>query len=443
MILGFATVVFAMSYQATYERAESELLGAAESLSQQLRNGTPVASLEIPDVFFHRFGKAPRDRAYWGVWNEAGSLVSSGGEVPETLSPIEKRPPFTGPKPFVTRATGRYLELFVSTDDRGLLLIGRPLAKEFDALARLSLRLLGISVLGFALATAIAWWITRSIATPISNFAATVQSITHQRLDERLDSTQPTLEMSKLASAFNEMLKALQDSFQRQQQFTSDAAHELRTPVSIVLSQSEFSLLRERTSDEYRQGLETCRQTAVHMKRLVDHLLEVCRIDSGQVDFEKVPLRLDSLAAEVIALMTPIAAEREVYIEQQMMPLSITGEATSVRQILFNLVANAIEFSPQGGKVIVAIDHDSEFARLKISDHGQGISAADLPLVWNRFYRADQARLRNESNGTGLGLSLVAELVKLHGGTYEIESSIGQGTTVQIRFQMPQRSDDC
>lgn len=275
----------------------------------------------------------------------------------------------------------------------------------------------------------------RRISNPISDFADKVCSIDDQQLGARLEASQPTKEMTDLANAFNSMMQTLQASFQRQQQFTSNAAHELRTPVSIILSQSEFSLLRDRTADENRQGFETCRRTAIHMKQLVDQLLEVSRLDSGQLEIEFIPVRVDVLAEETIRLMEPIASDRNVQIRLNTSPLRILGEPTKVQQIILNLLANAVEHSPTGSMIQVEVDRHNDQGRLRVIDQGSGIAPAHLPFVWNRFYRADQARTHNERSGSGLGLSLVAELVKLHGGSYEIESTIGVGTIVSIFFQ--------
>lgn len=435
MMVGFALAFLWISYRSVYERAESELLGAAETLTEQLRKGSPLNALEIPDVFVHRFGKAPRDRAYWGVWNKAEQLVGSGGEMIGPLKLPDKRPSHAGPKQFVSRTEGRRLDVFTNLDDGGILVIGRPLSKEFDSLGRIALRLIGVGVVGFLLTATLAWWIAQKVANPISDLAMRVRSINEQQLSTRLDASQPTMEMCDLAKAFNAMMQSLQTSFQRQQQFTSDAAHELRTPVSIILSQSEFSLLRDRTTDEYRQGFDTCRRTAVHMKLLVDELLEICRLDAGQIENQLVPVRLDILASETLQWIEPIAAERHVQIQlQAAAPLSILGSSSRLQQIILNLLANAIEHSPSGSVVLVEVDHYMDQVRLRVSDRGAGIATDDLPFVWNRFYRADRARTQGERSGCGLGLSLVSELVKLHGGSCEIESTLGSGTTVQIHF---------
>ena len=433
-MIGFAAAMFAMSYRATYSQAESELLGATESLLQDLRNGTSPQLLEIPDTFFHRFGKAPRDRAYWCVWDRSGTRIGGGGELPETTTPNQKQPPRDGPRPFASRSTGPRLEMLLSTDEGGQLLVGRPLAKEFDALRRLLARLAGIGLAGIIAASGVAWWMTRRIVGPIVDLATKAQTITHQHLEERLALPQPTSEMTQLAISFNSMLANLQCAFMRQQQFTSDAAHELRTPVSIILSQSEFSLLRQRSSDDYRQGLETCRQAAGHMKRLVENLFEVSRIDSGQLLIGKQELDLANIADEAIQMMATLAQDRNLRMQSQMTSVFVIGDATRLRQIVLNLIANAIEYSVSGGEVLVTVDHDSGQARLSVADHGQGISQDDLPKIWNRFYRVDQARTQSGNVGAGLGLSLVAELVRLHGGNVAIESQLGLGTTVTVQL---------
>jgi signal transduction histidine kinase len=442
MIVGFALAFLWISYHSIYERAESELLGAAEALTEQLRKGSPLNALEIPDVFVHRFGKAPRDRAYWGVWNQAEQLVGSGGEMIGPLKLPHKRPSHTGPKQFESRTEGKRLEVFTNLDDGGILVIGRPLSKEFDSLGRIALRLIGVGIVGFLLTATLAWWIAQKVANPISDLAMRVRSINEQQMSTRLDTSQPTKEMSALAGAFNSMMQSLQTSFQRQQQFTSDAAHELRTPVSIILSQSEFSLFRDRSVEEYRQGFDTCRRTAIHMKRLVDELLEICRLDAGKVETEFAPVRLDTLAEETVQLLKPVATERNIQLQCLTTPVSILGSTTKLRRIILNLMANALEHSPSGSVVLVKVDQQIDQAQLQVIDRGSGIAAEDLPLVWDRFYRGDKARTHGDQSGSGLGLSLVAELVKLHDGSCKILSTVGEGTTVQVFLPRIRNSEE-
>jgi two-component system, OmpR family, sensor kinase len=437
-ILVFAILASVQAYRGVYERAESELLGAAELLEQQLASGTHVEQLQIPDVYFHRFGKAPRDQAYWAYWDRDRQLVGSGGAIDSHLEPSKKQPPQNGPRPFVTRAEGRQLELFVQTPDDGQLVVGRPLAKEFDGLGHFALRLLGLVLAGILIAAATAFWITRWIVRPITDFASTVETITHRKLDSRLTLAQPTREMSRLAISFNSMLEAIQQSFQQQQRFTSDAAHELRTPVAIMLSQSEYSLLRDRSADEYRQGFETCRRISVHMKQLVEDLMDSSRIDAGQLPISISELDMQELVTDVIRLFEPIAKKRGVVLKSECQSCSAIGDRKRVLQILLNLTANAIEYSHPGGTVTLSLVAETDTVCLKVVDQGQGIPADELTHVWNRFYRVDCARTQRDDTGTGLGLSLVADLVKLLGGTYGLESAVGQGTTVTIRLPKPE-----
>ncbi len=435
-IAGFAAVMFVMSYHATYRQAEGELLGAAELLVQDLRNDVSPVELTLPDSFFHRFGKAPRDQAYWVLWGSDESEVARDGDVPDGTMMSDRPPNSRGPQRFRTERFGRHLQLFVSTDDGGQLMIGRPLAKEFDSLVRLAVRLVLIGLLGIGLAGAIAWWLAKRIAQPIIAFTNTANSITHERLEERLPIPQPTREMDQLAVSFNGMLTELKAAFDRQQQFTADAAHELRTPVAIILSQSEFSLSKERSSSDYRDALTTCRDTAAHMKRLVNDLLAISQAEfrGGEMAFEPVDLAM--IVSDAVQMIASPARDREIHIETDLVASPIAGHRTSLLQIVFNLLSNAIRYNTRGGSVRVVVKPDGAMTRLSVADTGVGIHPTDLPFVWDRFYRVDQVRtLGGETeNGSGLGLSLVAELVRRHGGEVTIDSTPDQGTTVEAVF---------
>lgn len=447
-VIGFALAMLWTQYRATYRQVESELLGAVETMKQSLEAGVAPEDLAIPVSFFHRFGRAPRDQAYWVLWSQESKPIAWGGRLPQDTSvsqlrpfPLQSKP--KGPRPFESERDGRTLELMVEVED-GRLMIARPMAKEFDALGALAIRLLGgtLVVLSMALLTSI--WVAKRIATPIADFATTTRALTHDRLSKRLELRQSTSEMTELAQAFNSMLENLQRAFDRQKQFTADAAHELRTPVSVVLAQSEHSLARERSENDYRAGFETTRATAIHMRHLVQDLLDLARLDDGCLPLQFEPLDLETVGHEAVAMMSPVSAEKSILIELKSSSAVMLGDRLRLRQIFLNLLSNAIQYSDPGTCVRVLISDDSDQVKVTIRDEGIGMSEEEQALVWNRFHCVDDARTVSAqpsqreqaiaSSGVGLGLSLVAELVRLHKGQIRMVSAPGVGTTFTATF---------
>jgi two-component system, OmpR family, sensor kinase len=423
-------------FRATYRQAESELLAAAELLLQDSRNGVPLSELRIPHSFFHRFGKAARDRSYWILWDRDGTQLASSEEKPFDSSTEVMSAKRAGSKPYWTKSSGRILNLYLATDDGRQLLVGRPLAKEYDALWRILFWILLIAAIGLSMASLVAWWMTRRIMSPIKTLTTMADAITYRNLDCRIDDGQPTSEMTQLAQAFNKMLGDLKQSFERQRQFTSDAAHELRTPISIILGQCDFSLSRDRTNDEYRGGMQTCFQASLHMKDLVDKLLEISRIDSNQALICRDPVDLANEVQAAMKMLEPLATMKKVCVTADISVSQMLGDKLRLRQIAMNLISNAIQYNHEGGLVNVIVKREASEVVLIVKDNGIGISQENLLRIRDRFFRVDQARTTTV-DGVGLGLSLVDELVKLHGGTLIFESNIGTGTIATIHFPIP------
>jgi two-component system, OmpR family, sensor kinase len=435
ILISLAGVMFWMSYRATYEKVESELLGAAEVLDEQLKGGSSLQSITIPDAFFHRFGKADRDHAYWRLWDHDGNELKSQGKVPREIQPSKVDIPKSSKRPYITRRDGRNFELQMATSTSGQILVGRPLAKEFDGFFRLIGTLVGIVALGMFLAALIARQLIVSIARPIEGLSKAVSSIRHGELDRRLLVPQPTIEMTSLAVAMNAMLKDLQDAFDKQRKFTSDAAHELRTPVAIINGQCELSLSKPRDDAHYRAALSTCKQAATHMSGLVNQLLLLSRLDA-EGRRELVPVNLETVVTKAVGMVSPLASQREVTIESSVFPLVVNGDESQLLQVMLNLLANAVQFSHRSGAVYVQLKQDGSQATIRVSDNGIGIDSKNIPFLCDRFFQIDKARTTTESSGAGLGLSIVSEIVKQLDGNLSIQSELGVGTSIQIRIPL-------
>jgi signal transduction histidine kinase len=211
----------------------------------------------------------------------------------------------------------------------------------------------------------------------------------------------------------------------------------------VILSQVELALSRPREGPAYRESLEACGRAAVRMTSLVEDLLTLARADSGKLELRVEPIDLAAIAEGSVALLEPLARERGVHIRQETIPAPLPGDPERLGQVLTNLVSNAIQYTPEGGEVVVSVQGDEGSAIAVVEDTGRGIPESDLPLVFDRFHRVDTARSR-ASGGSGLGLAICRSIVEAHGGTINVASALDRGSrfivTLPRRNETVQRS---
>jgi signal transduction histidine kinase len=214
------------------------------------------------------------------------------------------------------------------------------------------------------------------------------------------------------------------------QRFTADAAHELRTPITIMRNEAEVTLRGPGTADDYRKSLESLLEEFERLTRLADQLLYLSREDAGLARFKHAHVELDALAAEVVDHMRLLAHDRGVTLESERVDrCTVVGDADGLRRLMFNLLDNAIKYTPMGGNVEVRLSRSDGRAELVVADTGIGISPENLPHVTNRFYREDSA---GQQSGTGLGLAICRAIVESHDGQINLISVPNEGTTVTV-----------
>jgi len=439
-MLVFGGLLFATSVHATYRRAEADLLAAAQELVQDLKNQTSPNQLTISDLYRHRFGMAPRDHAYLAVWDQHGNRLYASPRSPDHAQPSQTPPPTTGPHPFQTRATGRYFDVIVATPQGGQLLIGRPLAKEWDGLQWLVLRILGLGALCLMGGTLVAGWLARRLSKPLMQLTATAERITSRHLHERVEPVEGSQEVVRLGEVVNQMLAGLQAAFEKQTRFVADASHELRTPVTVVLSQAEHALYRDRTPEEYRQAFDVCLRSCRRMKSLINDLLFLARADAGKLALRPASTDLAVVAGQAVELLRPLADHHTIRLETDLVPSPLIADSDRLAQVITNLVTNSIRYNRPHGQVVVQTRVNGSQVTLRVQDNGIGIPLSDQPHLFDRFYRVDTVRTQQEDTGTGLGLSLVQEIVTAHHGTIQVQSAPGTGTTITI--QLPANPDN-
>jgi two-component system heavy metal sensor histidine kinase CusS len=252
--------------------------------------------------------------------------------------------------------------------------------------------------------------------------------ISPAHLDERLSPLPWPREIQPVVHAFDEMLDRLEDSFRRLSQFSADLAHELRTPIANILGEGQVALTRARTAEEYREIIESSVSECERLSGVVDNLLFLARAEAADRHIQASLFDGRTAIEKIAAYYQAIAEDRHVTItcsgEGQ-----IFADPALFGRALNNLVENALRFTPDGGTIRISVEVNSSQVRVSVSDTGSGIAPEHLPHVFDRFYRADSSR---SSTGTGLGLSLVKSIADLHGGSAEIHSESGRGTTVVL-----------
>lgn len=311
----------------------------------------------------------------------------------------------------------------------GVVLVAASL-NDVRATTHALLALLVIGGLGTLLLAALgSGMLVRRGLYPLDEMAIVAEGITAHRLDQRLGLRNPPREIGRLARTFDAMLDRLHDAFAAQRRFVADASHELRTPLAVIRGRGEVLLLKDTLDAETREGLSMMRDEAGRMGRLVANLLLLARGDES-LTIDQRPVELDVLMLEVARQGRVLAQGIAVTVGHEDQAL-VLGDADLLKQLLLNLVDNAVTYTPREGHVELSLAVMDGQARLSVRDTGPGIAPEELQRIFERFYRPDRARSRRDG-GAGLGLAIARWIAEVHGGRIEVESSLGHGSTFAL-----------
>lgn len=276
--------------------------------------------------------------------------------------------------------------------------------------------------------------LARRALAPVEQITRTANQITADRLSERIEVPNPDDELGALADTLNRMIGRLEKSFAEMQRFTGDAAHELRTPLAVIRNEAEVALRAPRTPDEYRRALENLLEEANRLSHLADQLLFLCRQDAGLLPPLREEVDALQLVHEVVGNMHLVAQEKGVHLLLgDAASCRLVSDSRQLRRVLYNLLDNAIKYTPAGGHVRVGSAVEAGNLVLRVADTGVGILPQHLPHVFDRFYRADPAR-SDDGAGAGLGLAICRSIIQALNGSIHLESEAGQSTTVWVKL---------
>ncbi len=375
--------------------------------------------------------------AYVQVWGVNGEIVATSPSIGTLIKPLdpsglETRSPIYKDS-YLDRAHLRVLSVPLVLGERviGTLQVGASLAVVDATQENLISVMAIIAVIGVLTAGIGSWVLLGRALSPLEDIAETVDQINRaDDLSRRIPHQEGNEdEIGELVISFNQTLERLESLFTSQQRFLADVSHELRTPLTVIKGNVDL-MRRIKEADE--ESLNSIDQEAGRLTRLVGGLLMLAQAESGKLALNMKPVELDLLLTEVFTEMCVLAGNKVKVHLNDIDEVIVNGDRDRLKQVLLNLVSNAIQYTPQGGDVFLSMSKIGDQARVIIRDTGPGIPAEDLPHIFDRFYRAEKSRTRSAVGGFGLGLSIVQWIVEHHGGQIKVESKEGKGTTFVI-----------
>ncbi len=423
VLAGFGGTLYHKMKRSMDREVDARLKAHALALAGALEREGAGFELDLSKEYVRTFSGEGKDDPYYVIWDEKGVLVDSSR--PSLSVPLPESPG--------VRERRNRREFVATSPDGARVLVGQRLSQQSEKLRELLGAVFGAGAGVLVLALAGGWFLASRALRPIRKMSEAAAAISATNLAQRIDAAQTKSELGQLARLLNGAFDRLEKAFERQTRFTADASHELRTPLSILMSQAELALRKERSAGEYREALETSLKAAQRMKAVVEGLLTLARADAKDLDLKKGRIDLRQVVEETATMLGPLAMERKVALTVGAEAVEVEGDRNRLREVATNLITNAIRYNREGGKVDVTLAAAGEEAVLTVADTGIGIPEKDRAHIFERFYRVDQARSR-EQGGSGLGLAIARWVVEAHGGHLSFTSREGEGSTFTVRL---------
>jgi two-component system, OmpR family, sensor kinase len=308
--------------------------------------------------------------------------------------------------------------------------VASPVTIFQDALRNVRFNFFMLLPLMLLLSTIAGVFLAALIIRPLKKIVSSVRRITAENLKLRIKNPDTKDEINELVDTFNAMLEKLDESFSTQTQLIQDISHEFRTPLTIMRGEMEVALKKARSPEEYMAVLRSCMEEVIRLSLLVENMLILSRFDSSEVSMTIRPFPVMHLINDIISDLHILAENKSVTIAGSGSDkIIVSGDEHQLRRAMLNIIDNAVKYTDEGGAIMIDVAGLDDCARIKISDSGIGISRENIPLIFNRFFRADKSR---SGDGYGLGLSISKSIINAHKGSLSIESEPGRGTIVSI-----------
>jgi heavy metal sensor kinase len=315
---------------------------------------------------------------------------------------------------------------------------GTATDEEMETLERFQRYLLMFAPMLLLAAGGVGYWMSGRALAPVDALTRTARTITGNTLSSRLEQLHTGDELQRLSDTLNEMLGRIETAFTRVTEFTADASHELRTPISLIRTETELALRRSRGEEEYREALRHILLEAERTTALIEELLALARADSGRQSLNIQPIDLRGTLQEVASGWRAVASVRGLQFSERTMDaeLRVMGDPEALRRVVNILLDNAFKYTPApGGVVTLSAEERDGSALVSVHDNGMGIADEDQARIFERFYRVDKARSR-ELGGAGLGLSIAQWIVQQHHGKIQVESALGAGSIFRVEIPL-------
>ncbi len=448
ILIGFSVAVYAFVQRSLYDRLDTGLRATLETLSAALERqaaaaatGHEAAARALEELRFPNQAMAILDAEGRLLAEKSGTglsgvrLPASGAASAASLGlySLPERSPDSDDS---CRGAVQRVRI-PSRNASYLIVVNQSLEPLIDDLELLRDSFSIVVPLTLLLTGFGGWLLARRSLAPVVAMSEQAQRIGAQNLEQRLPVANPHDELGRLAATFNELLARLSDSFGRQRQFMADASHELRTPLSVIRTASAVTLQQQdREKSEYREALTIVEQQASRLSRIVEDMFLLARADAGHPHLQDAGFYLDELLAETARAAAVLASQKNLQL--QVAPLSETpfrGDEGLLRQMLWNLLDNAIKYTREGGSVRITLASQDPGCVITVTDTGGGIPPEIQPHIFERFYRADVSRSRagnaNEV-GAGLGLPIARWIAQAHNGRLELQCSDETGSTFVV-----------
>lgn len=445
--VGLLIIAFAILGSAAYEllsySLNQEMDNTLESVAKVLaerasgESGAFIPS-EVDEIFRRFFGFSPIHR-YFRMLTPLGNRETGRQYASETL-PLSKRALENATRGLSTFETVqgpyeypvRLLTMPVMKANRlsNIIQVGIPLENLQKTLMRYLLVMAALLPAVLLVAAFGGWFLVRRALQPVDRMTKAAGRISAEHLAERVEETNAGDELDRLAKTFNRMLARLDAAFSQVRQFSANASHELQTPLTILKGELEVALRSSRSPNEYEQTIKSALEEIDKISQLVDGMLMLSRAEAGVLKFDRQAVDLDRLVEEVYWRLRVLSEARSVdLLLGELEPVVIKGDPERLRQLLINIIENAVKYTAAGGRVRVSLKREEENAVLEISDTGKGIAGQEHEKIFQPFYRSPEAL---PEKGAGLGLSIAHSIVSAHHGQIEIDSTLGKGSSFRI-----------
>lgn len=443
-LIGLSLVVFLVNNSVAQRTLYQRMEAAGRLLTERDARGFFGASPERLSAALDRLG-LPDGRALIVESNGTISLDSQPGTpspAPDALAAASTRAPRRG----ILQEVGSgslYVSFSLGGERTLLVLAPRPRLRAVAILGDELLRpLLQAGIVALVVSVILAWLIARWVAAPLQRMASAARAVAAG--DYRAPPVpHGPAEMESLAVAFRDMVRKVQASQQAQRDFVANVSHELKTPLTSI--QGFAQAILDGTAGAPNDQAHAARvifEESDRLHRLVEDLLDLARLDAGQIAFRREPVALEELVRGVVERLSLRAAENDIRVELDIGRLpQVVGDGDRLAQVFTNLLDNALQHTPSGATVQVRARAEAGEVSLSVEDSGPGIPAEELPRIFERFYQVDKARPRGGGRGVGLGLAISREIVQAHGGKLTAESAPGKGSRFTVRLPAAQPTD--